>query len=53
LAVARRLFREPHLIRAGVRAAAQDQRVFDQLMDLGMAQGRLTAAVFQGLVRAF
>lgn len=53
LAVARRLFREPRLIRAGVRAAAQDQRVFDQLMDMGMGQGKLTAAVFQGLVRAF
>lgn len=53
LAVARRMFREPRLIAAGVRAAALDQRVFDQLMDMGMAQGKLTAAVIQGLLRAW
>lgn len=53
LAVARRLFARPRLIAAGVRAAAEDQRVFDQLMDMGMAQGKFTAGVFEALVRAW
>jgi flavin-dependent dehydrogenase len=38
-----RLGRWPGLIDAGVRAAAADQRVFDDLVDLGLADGRLTA----------
>jgi geranylgeranyl reductase family protein len=53
LALARRLFTHPPLIGAGVRAAAHDQRIFDQLMDLGLAQGKLTAGVVQGLMRAW
>jgi flavin-dependent dehydrogenase len=38
-----RFGRWPGLIDAGVRAAAADQRVFDDLVDLGLADGRLTA----------
>jgi hypothetical protein len=47
------LFTHPPLIGAGVRAAAHDQRIFDQLMDLGLAQGKLSAGVVQGLMRAW
>jgi hypothetical protein len=36
---------------AGLRAAARDRRVFDDLVELGLARGRLTAAVTSGLVR--
>jgi hypothetical protein len=46
------LFTHPPLIGAGVRAAAHDQRTFDQLMDMALAQGKLTTGVFQGLMRA-
>lgn len=53
LAVARTLFQDPRMIAAGVRAAAQDQRVFDQLMDMSLAQGKLSARVFAGLARAW
>jgi flavin-dependent dehydrogenase len=52
LALARSLFTHPPLIGAGVRAAAHDQRTFDQLMDMALAQGKLTTGVFQGLMRA-
>ena len=38
-----RFGRWPGLVDAGVRAAAADQRVFDDLVDLGLADGRLTA----------
>jgi len=37
-----RFGRWPGLVDAGVRAAASDQRVFDDLVDLGLADGRLT-----------
>jgi flavin-dependent dehydrogenase len=53
LAVARRLFGDPRMIAAGVRAAAEDQRVFDRLMDMSLAQGKLNARVFAGLGRAW
>ena len=38
-----RFSRWPALVDAGVRAAAADQRVFDDLVDLGLADGRITA----------
>lgn len=44
-----RLGRWPGLIDAGVRAAATDQRVFDDLVDLGLADGRLTVRTLAGL----
>jgi geranylgeranyl reductase family protein len=36
---------------AGIRASAMDQRVFDDLVELGLANGRITAPVIRGLVR--
>jgi flavin-dependent dehydrogenase len=42
-AAAARLSRWPRLMDAAVRASAADQRVFDDVVDLGLADGRLTA----------
>jgi geranylgeranyl reductase family protein len=39
------------VVDAGLRASARDRRVFDDLVELGLARGRLTAAVTAGLVR--
>ncbi|MGC3003942.1 hyaluronate lyase, partial [Streptomyces sp. G35A] len=51
-ALAARLARSPRVIEAGLRACAADQRVFDGLVELGLARGRLTPAVAFGLGRA-
>lgn len=37
---------------AGLRASARDQRVFDDLVELGLARGRITASLAAGLLRA-
>jgi hypothetical protein len=37
---------------AGLRASVRDQRVFDDLVELGLARGRITAAVVRGLAAA-
>jgi geranylgeranyl reductase family protein len=37
---------------AGLRAAAQDQRVFDDLVELGLGRGPLTASVVRGIATA-
>ncbi|WP_244928016.1 geranylgeranyl reductase family protein [Nocardioides sp. W7] len=37
---------------AGLRASARDQRVFDDLVELGLARGRITPAIVRGLVGA-
>ncbi|HLK94278.1 MAG TPA: geranylgeranyl reductase family protein [Nocardioidaceae bacterium] len=50
--LAARLVSLPRVARAGIRAAADDQRVFDALVDLGLAQGRITPRVAGSLVRA-
>ncbi len=39
------------VVDAGLRAAATDRRVFDDLVELGLARGRLTRAVVAGLLR--
>ena len=41
-ALAARLSEHPLVLDAGVRAAAGDQRVFDNLVDLGLGGGRIT-----------
>lgn len=51
-ALAARLARSPRALTAGLRASAADQRVFDDLVELGLARGRLTPAVAFGLGRA-
>jgi hypothetical protein len=52
VAAAALLFGRPVLMEAGLRAAANDQRVFDDLMDMGLAQGKLTAPVLRALTRS-
>jgi hypothetical protein len=39
------------VIEAGLRASTADQRVFDDLVELGLARGRITTTVVRGLVR--
>ncbi|MFE6623585.1 NAD(P)/FAD-dependent oxidoreductase [Streptomyces sp. NPDC057740] len=51
-AVAARLARSTRVLEAGLRASAADQRVFDDLVELGLARGGLTPAVALGLGRA-
>jgi flavin-dependent dehydrogenase len=49
--VVRRLITAPAVARAGIRAAAADQRVFDDLVELGLAQGRVTQRTATALAR--
>jgi len=51
-ALASRLVEQPLLVEAGVRAAARDQRVFDDLVEVGLARGRITAAIVRGVAGA-
>ncbi len=51
-AAAARLTRRPSMLDAGLRASARDQRVFDDLVELGLARGRITPAVAGGLIGA-
>ncbi|QIX27172.1 geranylgeranyl reductase family protein [Nocardioides sp. JQ2195] len=51
VAVAAWLCRHGSVIDAGLRASAVDQRVFDDLVELGLANGRITTAMARGLVR--
>jgi menaquinone-9 beta-reductase len=51
-AAAGTLSRSAPVLDAGLRAAAHDQRVFDDMVELGLARGRLTPAVLRGLVTA-
>ena len=46
-----RLTRRPRVVDATVRAAAQDQRVFDSVAELGLGDGRLTARMLAAVVR--
>jgi flavin-dependent dehydrogenase len=43
--------RWPRMMDAVFRAAADDQRVFDDVVDLGLADGRLTARTLAAAVR--
>jgi len=53
--VAARLSRVPAVVDAGIHAAARDQRVFDDLVEIGLGRGaitpRLAGALAAGLVR--
>jgi geranylgeranyl reductase family protein len=49
---ASRLVSVPALVDAGLRAAARDQRVFDDLVELGLGRGRLRARTVRGLATA-
>lgn len=50
-AVVSRLLPVRGIVPAGLRAAAADQRVFDDLVELGLGRGHLTPAVVSGVVR--
>jgi geranylgeranyl reductase family protein len=51
-AVTSRLSTVPAVVDAGIRASARDQRVFDDLVEIGLGQGLLTARLAGGLGRS-
>jgi menaquinone-9 beta-reductase len=51
VATAAWLCRHSSVIDAGLRASTADQRVFDDLVELGLARGRITTTMVRGLVR--
>jgi menaquinone-9 beta-reductase len=51
VAAAAWLCRHGSVIDAGLRASTADQRVFDDLVELGLARGRITITMVRGLVR--
>ncbi|MEO9326214.1 FAD-dependent monooxygenase [Nocardioides sp. C4-1] len=51
-AAAARLTRSGRVLDAGLRASARDQRVFDDLVELGLARGRVTPRLAAGLARS-
>ncbi len=46
-----RLGTSPAMVDAAIRAANRDQRVFDTLVDLGLADGRLSARALLSTIR--
>ncbi|MEV6285668.1 NAD(P)/FAD-dependent oxidoreductase [Kribbella sp. NPDC051770] len=48
--LAGRLSGSPRILDAGIRGAARDQRVFDDLVALGLADGRITGRVLRALI---
>jgi len=50
--LAGRLCRSGPVLDAGLRAAAADQRLFDDLVELGLGTGRITTTLTHGLLRA-
>jgi flavin-dependent dehydrogenase len=51
IGIAERLCGYGPVIEAGLRASAADQRIFDDLVELGLARGRITPALARGLAR--
>jgi flavin-dependent dehydrogenase len=49
---ASRLVSVPAVVAAGLRAAAGDQRVFDDLVELGLGRGRLSTRTVRGMATA-
>jgi geranylgeranyl reductase family protein len=49
--VASRLSRVPAVVDAGIRSAARDQRIFDDLVEIGLGQGLITPRLGAGLAR--
>jgi geranylgeranyl reductase family protein len=49
--VTSRLSNAPAVVDAGIRAAARDQRVFDDLVEIGLGQGLITPRLLGGLAR--
>jgi len=48
-ALASRLVAQPAVLGVGLRAAARDQQVFDDLVELGLGRGRITPRLLGGL----
>jgi hypothetical protein len=48
---ASRLCRRPLVVEAGIRAAVRSQPVFDELVELGLGDGRITHRLIAGLGR--
>ena len=48
--VAARLARAPMVVQAGIRAASRDDRVFDDLAEMGLGRGRITPRLATGLL---
>jgi menaquinone-9 beta-reductase len=51
-ALTARLVTSAHILEPGMLAAAGDQQVFDDLVELGLGRGTLTPAIVRGLVRS-
>jgi hypothetical protein len=49
-ALAARLTRSGRILDAGIKAAAADQHVFDDLVEIGLANGHLRPRTISGLV---
>jgi flavin-dependent dehydrogenase len=49
-AVTARLVGTSRILDAGMLAAASDQQVFDDLVEMGLGRGRITSAVVRGLL---
>ncbi|MBB6567548.1 NAD(P)/FAD-dependent oxidoreductase [Kribbella sandramycini] len=49
-ALTARLTESRHVLDAGIRAAAADQRTFDDLVELGLADGLITGRLLRGLL---
>jgi geranylgeranyl reductase family protein len=50
-ALTARLCRSGRILGLGIRASARDQRVFDDLVEIGLANGSVTAGLVRGLLR--
>lgn len=50
--VASRLSELPAVVDAGIRAAGRDERMFDDLVEIGLGDGRITPRLAGGLARA-
>jgi geranylgeranyl reductase family protein len=51
-ALTAQLSRSGRVLDAGIRAAAADQRIFDDLVEIGLADGLITPRLLRALVRA-
>ena len=51
IAVAGRLCRSGAVLEAGLRSSADDKNLFDDLVELGLANGRMTPRLIRGLAR--
>ncbi len=48
--VASRLAEHPIIVDGGIRVARRDRRVFDELVELGLGDGRISGRLVRGLV---